>query len=177
MQEQMMILVNENDVQIGIMPKMETHQKGLLHRAFSIFLFTNDGKMILQKRAAEKYHSPQLWTNACCSHPLPNEQVLQAADRRLQEELGIATSLKPAFTFMYNAPLDNGLIEHELDHVFIGKYNENIPFNTAEIEEIKQLSLQEIELDLQQNPNNYTAWFIIAFPKLQQWIASNNYLI
>jgi isopentenyl-diphosphate delta-isomerase len=113
MQEQLMIIVNEQDEQIGLMPKMQTHELGILHRAFSIFLFTEDGQMILQKRATQKYHSPGLWTNACCSHPMQNETIEDAARRRLQEELGIAIPLQYAFHFIYKANMGNGLTEHE----------------------------------------------------------------
>jgi isopentenyl-diphosphate Delta-isomerase len=175
MQEQLMILVNEQDEQIGLLPKMETHQKGLLHRAFSVFLFAKNGDMILQKRAAGKYHSPLLWTNACCSHPFPSETIQQSATRRLQEELGLQTALTPAFTFIYNTTLDQGLTEHELDHVLVGTYNDAIDFNTEEVEEIAQFSMQYIEQDLQAQPQNYTVWFAIAFPKLQQWLQTNTY--
>jgi isopentenyl-diphosphate Delta-isomerase len=177
MQEQLMILVNEQDEQIGLLPKMETHQKGLLHRAFSVFLFAQNGDMILQKRAAQKYHSPLLWTNACCSHPYPNETIVHAANRRLQEELGMQTVLQQAFTFTYNAPLDQGLTEHELDHVLVGKYNEAFGLNTDEVAEVKQLSMQDIETDLINNPQQYTVWFTIAFPKLKLWMQSTNYTI
>ena len=114
------ILVDEHDVQTGTMEKMEVHQKALLHRAFSIFIFNEKGEMLLQKRADRKYHSAGLWTNACCSHPKPGEETLAAAEIRLQEEMGFNTELKKAFDFIYKAPFDNGLTEYEFDHVFIG---------------------------------------------------------
>jgi isopentenyl-diphosphate Delta-isomerase len=171
MQEQLMILVNEQDEQIGIMPKTAAHQQGVLHRAFSVFLFDDNGDMILQRRALDKYHSPGLWTNACCSHPSPNESLLDAANRRLQEELGIAVPMQKAFSFIYKADVQNGLIEHELDHVFIGTYNgELVEFNKEEVAEIKIISAENLNIDLQNNPELYTAWFKIALPKLINWL-------
>ncbi|MCX8470581.1 MAG: isopentenyl-diphosphate Delta-isomerase [Chitinophagaceae bacterium] len=176
MQEQLMILVNEQDEQIGLMPKMQTHELGILHRAFSIFLFTEDGQMILQKRATQKYHSPGLWTNACCSHPMQNETIEDAAKRRLQEELGIAIPLQYAFHFIYKANMGNGLTEHEFDHVFIGHFHHHIEFNTEEVAAIKIISLPELEIDMENNPNDYTVWFKIAYPQLKQWMnhSTNN---
>jgi isopentenyl-diphosphate Delta-isomerase len=173
MEEQMMILVDEQDNEIGLLPKMATHEQGLLHRAFSIFLFTNEGEMILQQRAANKYHSPNLWTNACCSHPMPNEIIENAATRRLKEELGIEVNMQKIFSFVYKADMDNGLIEHEYDHVFIGEYDTEIPFNTEEVASIKNISLQQLEISINQNPEEYTAWFLIAYPQLKNWMAQN----
>jgi isopentenyl-diphosphate Delta-isomerase len=170
MQEQMMILVNEQDDQIGLLPKMATHEQGLLHRAFSIFLFTDDGKMILQQRAASKYHSPLLWTNACCSHPIPNEATDQAAHRRLNEELGISAELKKIFAFTYKADMGNGLIEHEYDHVYIGNYNEDFDINTEEVHTTKTISIPDLENEIYTNPEQFTAWFLIAYPQLKTWL-------
>ena len=116
------ILVDENDAPIGIMEKIEVHQKALLHRAFSVFIFNSKGEMLLQKRANNKYHSPGLWTNACCSHPSPGQDTLEAATKRLQEEMGFTTAIEKVFDFIYKAPFDNGLTEYEFDHVFIGTY-------------------------------------------------------
>src|SRR5688572_9486804 len=127
---QEVILVNEFDEAIGSMEKMEAHEKALLHRAFSVFLFNKKGEMLLQKRAASKYHSPSLWTNACCSHPMPGEETKQAALRRLDEELGFTTSINKAFHFTYKAVFDNGLTEHEFDHVFVGEYQGAMQLNT-----------------------------------------------
>jgi isopentenyl-diphosphate Delta-isomerase len=170
MQEQLMILVNEQDEQIGTMPKMAAHEQGVLHRAFSIFLFDDAGNMILQQRALSKYHSAGLWTNACCSHPSPNETVEQAALRRMQEELGIQTDLQKAFTFLYNAPMENGLTEHELDHVFIGTCHQAIQFNTQEVAAIKSMPMMDLQQSINTNPELYTAWFKIALPQLTQWL-------
>lgn len=166
------ILVNEHDEQIGTMEKMEAHQKALLHRAFSIFIFNQQGQMLLQKRAANKYHSPLLWTNACCSHPMPGESTIAAAHRRLEEELGFDVALTPAFHFIYQTPFDNGLTEHELDHVFIGNYDGEIIPNTEEVDSIGFFSIPDIEAALIANADQYTSWFKIAFPELLKHLAS-----
>ena len=168
------ILVNERDDEIGTMPKMEAHIKGELHRAFSIFIFNEKKEMLLQQRSVEKYHSGGLWTNACCSHPRPNEENMDAANRRLHEELGFTTPLQKIFHFTYNASLDNGLIEHEFDHVFIGTYNGEIIPNPDEVKDYFYQSMDEIEASIRQMPEKYTAWFCIAFPKVKEWLASQN---
>ena len=169
------ILVDEHDVQTGIMEKMEVHQKALLHRAFSIFVFNEKGEMLLQKRANKKYHSGGLWTNACCSHPQPGEETLAAAQIRLQEEMGFNAALKKAFDFIYKAAFDNGLTEHELDHVFIGTYNGTIVPNTEEVSDYCFKSVEEIRNSIQSHPQKYTEWFKIAFPKMEAYLetASN----
>ena len=133
MEKQQVVLVNEKDEPIGIMEKMEAHQKGLLHRAFSIFIFDSKGRMLLQQRAAQKYHGAHLWTNACCSHPFPDEELKEAAQRRLQEELGFTTDLHEIFSFIYKARVENNLIEHEFDHVFAGEYDSKIQPNPTEV--------------------------------------------
>ncbi len=160
------ILVDEADNQVGTMEKMEVHQKALLHRAFSIFIFNEQGKMLLQKRATLKYHSAGLWTNACCSHPAPGMDTLKAAYRRLEEEMGFNVILEKAFDFIYKAPFDNGLTEHEFDHVFIGKYDGEITPNAAEVSDFCFMSLENINLEIQKNPDQFTVWFKIAFPKV-----------
>lgn len=165
------ILVDENDVPIGTMEKMEVHQKALLHRAFSVFIFNNKGEMLLQKRADKKYHSAALWTNACCSHPAPGEDTLQAATKRLREEMGFTTTLEKAFDFIYKAPFDNGLTEHEFDHVFIGTYNNVIIPNKEEVSDYCYKTVAEIKHSLQSHPQKYTEWFKIAFPKLEAFLA------
>src|SRR5678809_1244437 len=126
MKKDQVVLVNERDEPIGVMEKMEAHQKGLLHRAFSVFIFDSNGKMLLQQRASEKYHGAHLWTNACCSHPMPGEELMVAAQRRLQEEMGFTTELVEIFSFIYRAQVENNLVEHELDHVFAGQYERKI---------------------------------------------------
>ena len=165
------ILVTEQDEAIGTMEKMEAHRKGALHRAFSIFIFNDNGQMLLQQRAASKYHGGGLWTNACCSHPREGEKVEAAAQRRLQEEMGFSTSLTPAFTFIYNEPAGNDLIEHEFDHVFIGNYSSTIVTNPAEVQDFCYMSMKEIEDALSSHPQKYTVWFKIAFPKMQAYLA------
>lgn len=163
------VLVDEQDNAIGTMEKMEAHQKAMLHRAFSVFIFNTTGEMLLQQRAFTKYHSGGLWTNACCSHPRENEPVAHAALRRLQEEMGFTTTLTKAFAFTYKANFDNGLVEHEYDHVFTGFYNNNIQYNTQEVEGYKYASLTTIEESIALNPSVFTAWFVIAFPKVKEW--------
>ncbi|APG64233.1 isopentenyl-diphosphate delta-isomerase [Tenacibaculum todarodis] len=165
MQEEQVILVDKDDNQIGLMPKMEAHEKALLHRAFSVFTFNNKGELLLQQRAAEKYHSPLLWTNTCCSHQRDGETNLEAGKRRLQEEMGFVCELKEIFSFIYKAPFDNGLTEHELDHVMIGSYNDKPIINKEEVEAYKWMTLEAVKKDMYQNPQEYTAWFKIIFEK------------
>lgn len=168
----MLILVNELDHPIGTAGKMEVHREGLLHRAFSVFVFNTDGKLLLQKRAEGKYHSAGLWTNTCCSHPAPGEDTLEAAKRRLQEEMGFVTELHKIFEFTYKADFDNGLTEHEYDHVFAGIYDGAIHPDKAEVQDTALLTLEEIEKRIQTSPSEYTEWFKIAFPLLKEWRAS-----
>lgn len=153
------ILVDTNDKAVGTMEKLEAHRQGVLHRAFSIVLFNDEGKMLLQKRSGKKYHSSGLWTNTCCSHPLPGETMEDATRRRLREEMGI--DLQPAFSykFIYNAQLDNHLTEHELDHVFVGTFNGVPDINTSEVEDWKYVDLPWLKEDMKKNPSAYTEWF------------------
>ncbi|HMO61348.1 MAG TPA: isopentenyl-diphosphate Delta-isomerase [Ferruginibacter sp.] len=166
------ILVDEQDRELGSMEKIEAHEKALLHRAFSIFIFNAKGEMLLQKRADTKYHSAGLWTNACCSHPAPGQATLAAAQVRLQEEMGFTTTLSKAFTFIYKAPFGNGLTEYEYDHVFTGVYNGNIYPNPEEVSDWRYETIEAIEAGIQQQPAAYTEWFKIAFPKLCQYPVS-----
>ncbi|MBL4643163.1 MAG: isopentenyl-diphosphate Delta-isomerase [Flavobacteriaceae bacterium] len=163
MLEEQVILVDIYDNQIGLMAKMEAHENGVLHRAFSVFTFNKEGKLLLQQRAADKYHSPLLWTNTCCSHQRNGETSLQAGKRRLQEEMGFTCELEEVFSFIYKAPFDNGLTEHELDHVMVGKYNDNPIVNKQEVEAFKWMTLEEVKVDMEKNPETYTAWFTIIF--------------
>lgn len=163
------ILVNERNDETGVMEKLEAHRKGVLHRAFSIFIFNNKNEMLLQQRAANKYHSPSLWTNACCSHPMPGEITEAAALRRLKEELGFETPLHYIFDFTYKETFENGLTEHEFDHVYTGVYNGDINFNSAEVQEVCYRSFDDIESAMQLNPNKFTAWFRIVFPMIKKW--------
>ena len=165
------ILVNEIDEALGSMEKMEAHQKGLLHRAFSIFIFNKKGELLLQQRASGKYHSAELWTNTCCSHPAPGEDILSAAHRRLREEMGFDTELDFAFNFIYKTDFDNGLIEHELDHVFIGNYEGAILPNKEEVKDYCFMKIPSILESMQQRPMKYTSWFKIALPKLATELA------
>src|SRR6476469_2380962 len=148
------------------MEKMEAHQKGVLHRAFSIFIFNTKGEMLIQQRAAGKYHNPGLWTNACCSHPMPGEATLTAAERRLYEELGFTTPLKKVFDFTYKVAFENGLTEHEFDHVFTGKYDGEIKANASEVKDFCYKTIDEIGLTIETHPQKFTAWFKIAFPEV-----------
>lgn len=161
--EELVILVNKKDEKVGLMPKMEAHQKAVLHRAFSVFIFNDKGELLLQQRAAEKYHSPLLWTNTCCSHQRDGESNLEAGKRRLQEEMGFTTNLKEVFSFIYKAPFDNGLTEHELDHVMIGYFDDAPKINKDEVESYKWMPLDVVKDDIQENPSIYTEWFKIIF--------------
>lgn len=173
---QQVILVNEQDEAIGVMEKMEAHEKALLHRAFSVFLFNKEGLMLLQQRALTKYHSPGLWTNACCSHPGPGEEVKAAALRRLQEELGFTTPVEKAFHFTYKAAFDNGLTEHEFDHVYVGFYEGAMLLNEEEVSAVHYKSMDTIAVELETMPHMYTEWFKIAFPLLREWMQKNNFI-
>ncbi len=167
------VLVNELDEAIGTMEKMAAHRKAFLHRAFSVFIFNDRGEMLLQQRAIDKYHSGGLWTNACCSHPLPGEDVLDAANRRLQEEMGFTTSLQKAFDFTYKSEFDNGLTEFEFDHVFIGKFNEKVLPSKDEVNDYCFKPLHEIKSSLILTADKFTSWFHIAFPMVEKWVATN----
>lgn len=173
MAEENVILVNNLDEQIGTMPKMEAHEKAILHRAFSVFIINDKGETMLQQRAAHKYHSPLLWTNTCCSHQRVEETNIEAGKRRLQEEMGFVTELKELFSFIYKAPFDNGLTEHELDHVMIGKFNQQPIINSDEVEDWKWMSLPAIKEDISNNPQNYTAWFKIIFDRFHDYVQNN----
>ncbi|MFL0082855.1 isopentenyl-diphosphate Delta-isomerase [Tenacibaculum maritimum] len=161
--EEQVILVDEHDNQLGLMPKMEAHEKALLHRAFSVFVFNDKKELLLQQRAADKYHSPLLWTNTCCSHQRNGESSLEAGRRRLQEEMGFTCELEEVFWFIYKAPFDNGLTEHELDHVMIGKYNDKPIINQEEVAAYKWMRLEEVKEDIKRKPAIYTEWFKIIF--------------
>ena len=170
MTEERVILVNEKDEQIGLMPKMEAHEKALLHRAFSVFVFNKQNELMLQQRAAHKYHSPLLWANTCCSHQRDGETNIEAGKRRLQEEMGFVTELEDTISFIYKAPFDNGLTEHEFDHVLIGNY-ENIPtINPDEVAAWKWMPLEYVKNDMLEHPEIYTEWFKIIFDKFYHHI-------
>lgn len=157
------ILVNERDEPQGLMEKMEAHEKGMLHRAFSVFVFNDKNQLLLQQRALTKYHSGGLWTNTCCSHPRSEESVLEAAHRRLQEEMGFDCELKKLTDFIYRAELDKGLIEHEFDHVFVGTWDGTPVLNTEEVASYTWMDVEELEADIASRPELYTVWFKIIY--------------
>jgi len=170
MREEQVILVDENDVQLGLMPKMEAHEKAVLHRAFSVFVFNDKNELMLQQRAGDKYHSPLLWTNTCCSHQRDGETNIEAGKRRLQEEMGFVCELEEKTSFIYKAPFDNGLTEHELDHIMVGYYNEDPIINREEVESFKYMTVEEVKDDIELNPSIYTEWFKIIFEKFYDFI-------
>lgn len=153
------ILVDRSDREAGTEEKIKVHEKCLLHRAFSVFVFGSDGKMLLQKRASGKYHSGGLWTNACCGHPRPGERTEDAAARRLVEEMGFSCPLKEVFSFVYKTGFDNGLAEHEFDHVFFGRYDGKINPNPEEAEDFRYADVSELRKDIEKRPERYTFWF------------------
>jgi|TARA_B110000438_G_scaffold233495_1_gene229537 isopentenyl-diphosphate delta-isomerase len=164
------ILVDTNDVPLGTMPKMEAHEKAILHRAFSVFILNKEGQLMLQQRALSKYHSPGLWTNTCCSHQRLGETNIEAGTRRLQEEMGFKTPLKELFSFVYKATFDNGLTEHEFDHVILGYYDSEPIINHEEVTNWKWMNLEEIIKEIKTTPDNYTAWFKIIFDRFYNHI-------
>ena len=162
------ILVNEADSPLGLEEKMKAHELGLLHRAFSVFVFNSKGELMLQQRALDKYHSPGLWTNTCCSHPRENEIVEEAAHRRLMEEMGFDCQLKKAFHFTYHADVGQGLTEHEFDHVFFGFTDNHPVINKDEVNSWKYMPMEKIKERLDLNPDEFTTWFIIAFREVEK---------
>lgn len=170
MKEELVILVDEKDNKIGLMPKLEAHEKALLHRAFSVFIFNDKQELMLQQRALTKYHSPGLWTNTCCSHQRDGETNIEAGTRRLNEEMGFTTSLKETTSFIYKAPFDNGLTEHELDHILVGKYNKEPLINREEVASWKWMPVEDVKKDIAAHPNLYTEWFKIIFEKFYNYL-------
>jgi len=166
--EEKVILVNEKDDQLGLMGKMEAHQKAVLHRAFSVFVFNKKGELLLQQRALDKYHSPGLWTNTCCSHQRDGESNIEAGKRRLEEEMGFSCDLEELFWFVYKASFDNGLTEHELDHVMIGHYDQDPEINKEEVASHKWMLLEDVKKDIDMRPELYTEWFKIIFKEYDQ---------
>ena len=168
--EEQVILVDKHDNPIGLMPKMEAHEKGVLHRAFSVFILNYKGELMLQQRALHKYHSPGLWTNTCCSHQRNGESNIAAGQRRLREEMGFVAELREVTSFIYKAPFDNGLTEHELDHIMIGQYNDEPNINPEEVADWKWMSVDAVRDDINIHPEKYTAWFIIIFEQFYEKI-------
>jgi isopentenyl-diphosphate delta-isomerase len=167
MSQERVILVDECDIPVGDMEKMEAHKKGLLHRAISVFIINSKGEILLQRRALDKYHSGGLWTNTCCTHPRVGEASLEAANRRLDEEMGMRANLHEAFFFIYRAELDHGMIEHEFDHVFIG-FSDDVPNpNPEEVSDYKWMTVADIQNSIHENPSLWTEWFKVIFIEFQ----------
>ncbi|MCE1202139.1 MAG: isopentenyl-diphosphate Delta-isomerase [Bacteroidia bacterium] len=173
MTEEFVVLVNDKDQQIGLMEKMEAHIQGILHRAFSIFLFNTKGEMLLQQRALSKYHSPGLWTNTCCSHPRDGESLEQATQRRLYEEMGMRCEMRKAFDFIYKADVGQGLTEHEFDHVFVGTTDLEPEINKEEVADWKYMLVSEVAASMEAHPEQYTVWFRIAFKQIEDYLKTN----
>mgnify|MGYP003343926421 FL=1 len=163
--EEQVVLVDVHDNPIGLMSKMEAHQKAVLHRAFSVFVLNDQNELMLQQRALHKYHSPGLWTNTCCSHQRSGESNIQAGTRRLQEEMGFTTELTELTSFIYKAPFDNGLTEHELDHIMLGRYNSSPTINPEEVADWKWMPIEDVKNDVDTHPERYTVWFVIIFER------------
>ena len=166
------ILVDDKDNMLGAGEKMQVHLDGTLHRAFSIFVLNDNSELLLQQRANDKYHSGGLWTNTCCSHPRPNETTIEAAHRRLMEEMGFDCELQPLFSMLYKGSVGNGLIEHEFDHIYIGKYNGPVVINEQEVKSYSFMSLDEVQSRIAETPNLFTLWMRIAFPEFLQKLAA-----
>ena len=164
------ILVNSDDEQIGLMEKIEAHKKGLLHRAFSVFIFNDNDDILIHQRADNKYHSGGLWTNACCSHPREGERIEDAGSRRLQEEMGFTCAVEKQFSFIYEANLDNEMTEYEFDHVLFGRFNAQPNPNPMEVQNWKYVSINELETDLELHPENYTIWFKLVFNRVKEYL-------
>jgi isopentenyl-diphosphate Delta-isomerase len=165
MDQEFVVLVDENDNELGFAEKLEAHQKALLHRAFSVFVFNDKNQLLLQQRASHKYHSANLWTNTCCSHPRRNEDVSDAAKRRLREEMGMELDLEKKFDFVYKTAFDNDLTEYEFDHVFVGRTNTDPIINREEVKNFKWKTIEEVKTDMLLFPNSFTSWFKIAIMK------------
>ncbi|SIT07671.1 isopentenyl-diphosphate Delta-isomerase [Chryseobacterium gambrini] len=170
--EEFVVLVNPEDKVLGLMEKQQAHINGLLHRAFSVFLFNSSGEMLLQKRASGKYHSPLKWTNAVCSHPRSEETYLEGAKRRVKEELGIDVELSEKFNFIYKADVGNGLWEHELDHVFTGTFEGEFYLNKDEVEEVRYISLENLNKEISEIPDHFTEWFKIILEEYKHHLHS-----
>ncbi len=168
--EEQLIEVNQWDNEIGSIGKMEAHQNGVLHRAFSIFIFNTNNQLLLQKRNGKKYHSPGLWTNTCCSHPRYGEDLQNAIYRRLEEEMGFTCDLKEVFSFVYQVQFKDNLYENEYDHVFIGKYHGEVSPAKDEVEDFKWVQISEVKSDIEHNPQNYTYWFKHILEKVESYI-------
>ena len=174
MEEEKVVLVDIQDQQIGTMGKMEAHEKAELHRAFSVFVLNSKNELLLQQRAREKYHSPGLWTNTCCSHQRVRETNREAGARHMMEEMGMTVPLEELFTFIYRATFDNGLTEHELDHVMVGYTDDDPVINPEEVADFKWMEMEALQKDLTENPDHYTVWFTIIFDRFYKHIQEKN---
>ncbi len=170
--EELVILVDDQDKETGTMEKMQAHVEARLHRAFSVFIFNSSGELMLQQRSLSKYHSPGLWTNTCCSHPRPGESTLDAAHRRMVEEMGFDCDFTEAFSFIYKAPFSNDLTEHEYDHVFIGISDKLPQINVDEVAAFRMAKIEDIREDMNLDPEKYTIWFRIAFDRVEDYFRS-----
>jgi isopentenyl-diphosphate delta-isomerase len=166
------VLVDDQDNAIGKMEKQQAHVEGVLHRAFSIFIFNSEKKLLLQKRASSKYHCGGLWTNTCCSHPRENENIQDAAIRRLQEEMGMHCQLQPIFSFVYRAEFENGLTEYEFDHVFFGESDQTPELNLEEVEDFRYVGMEQLQTEITENPAHFTPWFLIALDRVKEFNAT-----
>ncbi len=164
------VLVDEQDNELGLMEKLEAHREGRLHRAFSVFVLNSNGDLLMQQRAFHKYHSGGLWTNTCCSHPRYREKTEDAAHRRLQEEMGFDCHLDKMFHFIYRAEFDNDMVEHEFDHLYVGYSDTDPVINPEEVAAWKWMSLAEVERDLDANPHLYTEWFKIIYQRFSDQV-------
>ena len=171
--EEQLILVDENDVELGFLDKLAVHEKGILHRAFSVFIFNSKGEFLLQQRADEKYHSPGLWSNTCCSHPNKGETLEEAIERRLVEEMGLQCEVEFKFKFKYKMEFDNGLTEHELDHVYFGYTDEEPILNPEEVKSWRYISLEELQLEMKSDPEHFSIWFRICFSEVVNYLREN----
>ena len=174
MKKEYVILVDTADSELGTMEKMEAHERAVLHRAFSVFIFNDRGELMLQQRAAHKYHSPLLWTNTCCSHQRQGESNIEAGKRRLREEMGFEVDLEEKFHFVYKAEFDNGLTEHELDHVMVGYYNEKPIINPEEVASWRWIDMEVLQKDMKDNPQDYTVWFKIIFDRFVEFLTKQS---
>jgi len=174
MKKEYVILVDTADRELGTMEKMEAHENAVLHRAFSVFIFNDRGELMLQQRAAHKYHSPLLWTNTCCSHQRQGESNIEAGKRRLREEMGFEVDLDKKFHFVYKAEFDNGLTEHELDHVMVGYYNGEPTINPEEVASWKWINMEVLQQDMKDHPQDYTAWFKIIFDRFVEFLTKQS---
>ncbi len=161
------IVVNEQDEWVGTMEKLQAHKEGILHRAFSVFIFNDNNEMLLQQRSTSKYHSPGLWSNSCCSHPLPGESTMDGAHRRLQEELGFDCALEPLFHLRYRSDVGNDLIENEYDHIYLGQYAGAVVANPAEVSDVRFVAMAELSGWMSSRPEDFTKWFLLAMPELR----------